>query len=114
MDVEVLNISPVIVWVVALTQLLTFGLTVWGLLSSGSKANAKTLEHHGTTLHTLDTRLNKVEHSLRDIPTRKDFHDLDKQLTSVSGSIAVLMERLRPVEAISERLQDVIIEQQRK
>lgn len=114
MDGQILNISPIIVWVIALSQLLTFGLTVWNLIASGSRANARTLETHGEALRGLDNRLNAVELSMREIPTRKDFHDLDKQMTELRGSIGVLMERLRPVEAISERLQEVMIEQRSK
>lgn len=114
MEAEVLNISPVIVWVVALSQLLTFGLTVWNLIASGSRANARTLETHGDALRGLDTRLNAVELSLGAIPTRKDFHDLDKQMTELRGTMGVLMERLRPVEAISDRLQDALLDQRGK
>lgn len=113
MEGQVLNISPFVVWVIALSQLLTFGLTVWNLIASGSRANARTLETHGETLRGLDSRLSAVELSMREIPTRKDFHDLDKQMTELRGSIGVLMERLRPVEAISERLQEVMIEQRK-
>ncbi|WP_353428744.1 DUF2730 family protein [Paracoccus denitrificans] len=113
MEGQILNISPIVVWVIALSQLLTFGLTVWNLIASGSRANARTLETHGETLRGLDSRLSAVELSMREIPTRKDFHDLDKQMTELRGSIGVLMERLRPVEAISERLQEVMIEQRK-
>ena len=114
MEAEVLNISPVVVWVVALSQLLTFGLAVWNLIASGSRANARTLETHGESLRGLDTRLNSVEFSIREIPTRKDFHDLDKQMTVLAGSIGVLMERLKPVEAISDRLQESLLDQRGK
>lgn len=41
MEGDVLNISPLVVWVIALSQLMTFGLTVWNLVSSGSRANAR-------------------------------------------------------------------------
>ena len=48
---------------------------------------------------------------MREIPKRDDFHSLDKKMTQLEGTMSVLMERLRPVEAISERLQEVLIEQ---
>ena len=38
MEAEVLNISPLVVWAIALSQLLTFGLTIWNMLSSGARA----------------------------------------------------------------------------
>lgn len=113
MEAQVLNISPFVVWVVALTQLLTFGMAVWNLIASGSRANARTLETHGDTLRGLDSRLSKVELTMREIPNRKDFHDLDKQMTELRGTMGVLTERLKPVEAISDRLQEVILDQRK-
>jgi hypothetical protein len=114
MDGEILNISPAVVWVIALSQLLTFALTVWQLVSSGSRANARTLEVHGEALRKLDSRLNAVELTMRELPDRKDFHSLDKKMTELEGTISVLMERLKPVEAISDRLQEILLEQGRK
>ena len=111
MEAEVLNISPALVWVVAGSQMLTFGLTLWNLIASGSRANAKTLERHGETLSVLDKRLSTVENTMRAIPKSGDFHDLDKKLVHLDGTMKVLLERLRPVEAISERLQLMLIEQ---
>lgn len=114
MQPEILNISPMVVWAVALTQLFTFGLTLWNLIASGSRANARTLETHGGALRDLDNRLNALELSMREIPKRVDFHDLDKKMTQLEGTMGVLVERLKPVEAISERLQAILIEQRNR
>lgn len=114
MDGQVLNISPIIVWVIALSQLLSFGLTLYSLFSSGSKKNAERLEQHGTRLAEHDQRLGAVEHTMRDIPTQRDFHELETQMTRMTGAMNVLSERMKPVEAITERLQEWIIEQGRK
>ena len=114
MEGQILNISPAIVWVIALSQLLTFALTVWNLVSSGSRANARTLETHGEALRHLEGRLNAVEITMREIPNRNDFHSLDKKMTALEGGMAVLIERVRPIEAISERLQELLLEQGRK
>lgn len=110
MSAEVLDINPVIVWVIALSQLLTFGLTVWGLISSGSRGNARTLEAHGAVLQGLEARLSAVELTMKDFPNRRDFHDLDLRMTKLQGAMEVLTERLRPIESISERLQEAMID----
>ena len=110
MEAEVLNISPLVVWAIALSQLLTFGLTIWNMLSSGARANAKRLEEHAAQLGRHSGRIQGVEQSLRDIPTREDFHKLDKQMTQLTGALDVVTERLRPLEAISERLQELMLE----
>lgn len=114
MEGQILNISPAVVWVIALSQLLTFALTVWNLVSSGSRANARTLETHGEMLNAFDTRLSALEHSMREGPSRRDFHELDLRMTKLGGAMEVLTERLKPIEAISERLQELMLEQGRK
>lgn len=110
MEAEVLNISPLVVWAIALSQLLTFGLTIWNMMSSGSRANAKRLEDHSSQLGRHSERIQGVEQALSDIPTRNDFHKLDKQMTQLSGSLDVLTERLRPLEAITDRMQELMLE----
>ncbi|MDO5704051.1 MAG: DUF2730 family protein [Paracoccus sp. (in: a-proteobacteria)] len=112
MEVD-LNISPFVVWAVAGSQILTFGLTVWNMLASGSRRNAQTLETHGRTLRGLEERMSAVEMAMREIPSRRDFHDLDKQMTELRGAMSVLGERLRPIEAVSDRLQDLLMQEGR-
>lgn len=110
MEAEVLNISPLVVWAIALSQLLTFGLTVWNMLSSGSRSNARRLDEHAGMLSRHSERLQSMEQALRDMPSREDFHQLDKQMTRLSGSLDVLTERLKPLEAITERMQELLLE----
>lgn len=114
MEGQILNISPAVVWVIALSQLLTFALTIWGLVSSGSRANSKRLDDHADRLQSHGDRLSALEIATREMPKRKDFHDLDLRMTKLGGAMEVLTERLKPIEAISERLQELMLEQGRK
>lgn len=114
MEGQVLNISPLVVWVVALSQLLSFGLTLYSLFASGSKRNAAKIEEHAERLVEHDKRLGMVEQGLEGIPTQKDFHVLESMLTKMTGSIDVLSERMKPMQAITERLQDWMMEQGKK
>lgn len=114
MNGEILNISPVIVWVIALSQLLTFGLAVWNLVSSGAKANARRLDEHAARLQGHGDRIAVLEMARQEGPTQKDFHDLDLRMTKLQGALEVMIERLKPVEAIAVRLQEAAIDQGRK
>lgn len=114
MDGSILNISPLVVWVVALSQLLTFALTVWNLISSGSRKNARTLETHGDMLTGLEARVSSVEQTIRSIPDSDDFHKLELQLSKVQGTMQVLTERLRPLEAITDRMQELLLENRKR
>jgi hypothetical protein len=110
MEQQVLNISPIIVWVIALSQLLTFGLTVYNLFAAGGRANAKNIEKHDEKLHLHDQRIAAVELAYRTVPNRKDFHDLEVTMTELKGGMAVLSEKLRPLESITDRMQDALMQ----
>lgn len=61
-----------------------------------------------------EARLASVEQTLRDMPQRKDVHELQLLLVEMRGQIMQLDERLKPVASIAERMQDLLIEQGRK
>ncbi|WP_304616961.1 DUF2730 family protein [Paracoccus sp. (in: a-proteobacteria)] len=107
-----LNISPLIVWVVALSQLLTFGLTVWNLLASGSRANARTLEAHGETLHGLDARLSAVEMSMKGMPGKDEMHQLSISLADLRGDIRAMGASVDGQRQILTRLESVVSRQE--
>ncbi|MGK7664241.1 MULTISPECIES: DUF2730 family protein [unclassified Marinovum] len=114
MDGSILDISPAVVWVIALSQLLTFALTVWNLISSGSRANARTLEEHGRKMTGLDNRISTIEVTLQEIPERQDFHQLEVRMTELTGTMQVLTERMRPLESITDRMQEIMLDQGRR
>lgn len=106
-----LNISPAVVWVIALSQLMTFGLTVWNLVSSGSRANAKAIAHHDTVIADLDRRVDRVATRLENMPTSNAIHRLELQLTEAVGELKRLDERLKPVTAMATRAQEQLLHQ---
>ncbi len=110
MDAPILDISPAVVWVIALSQLLTFALTVWNMVSSGSRSNARAIERHSETLTHLEMRISAAEKQLEEIPHRKDIHSLELQMSTLRGVMNVLSERLKPTEAIAERMQELMLE----
>lgn len=108
------SVQTLVLWAVAVSQLLTVALTIWNLMSSGNRANAKKLEDHDRSLSSHDQRLIALEHDRAAMPTQKDFHELEVSMAQVQGSMAVLAERLKPLESISERLQEWMMEMGRK
>lgn len=112
MDGQILNISPLIVWVIALSQLLTFGLAVWNLLASGSRANARTLDAHGETLHGLDGRLSAVEVSLKAMPGKDELHQVSMSLADMRGDIRAMGASVDGQRQILSRLETVVSRQE--
>lgn len=108
MDTEVLNISPVVVWVIALSQLLTFGLTVWNLMASGSRANAKSIEFNRTRLDNHEVRLNAIEQSLGGMPARDDMHVLQMSLSDMRGDLKEMRATMKGNNEIMRRLETIV------
>jgi hypothetical protein len=103
-----LNINYIVVWVVVLTQLLNFGLMVWNLMSSGSRANTKRLDEHAVQIDGHNLRIGSVEQTLRNGPTSADMHELELTLERALGKMETLSAVLEGHVAIMERLETVV------
>lgn len=108
MVADVLNISPVVVWVIALSQLLTFALTVWNLMASGSRVNAKAIDGHKTVLDHHGLRLSSIEQALADSPGRKDMHDLHIALADMRGDLKEMRATMRGNNDVMKRLETIV------
>lgn len=108
MEGHILDISPFLVWIIALSQLLTFGLTIWGLVGSGSKANASLIKEHAKRLDDHNLRIGSVEQSLRSGPTPHDMHVLELALERVNGKMGALSAVLEGHVGIMERLEAMV------
>lgn len=107
---EVLDIGPAIVWVIAAGQVMNFALTVWGLLSSGARANKTRLDGHATRLSEHDQRLTGVETALRDMPSKSDIHSLELSMSDVRGDLRAMREIMGRMETILSRHEDHLLD----
>jgi hypothetical protein len=105
---EVLNISPVVAWVVALNMLLTFALTIWNLMASGSRANTKRLDAHTEQLHQHDARISAVEQGQGSLPSLKDMHELELAMERLKGEMKSMSQVMAGNVAIMERLEAIV------
>lgn len=108
MQGQVLDIAPIVIWVVALSQLLTMGLTIWGLMASGSRANARRIDDHAKQLHGHDMRLNSVEQTVQSAPTRDDMQKIALAMEAIRGDLKVMRAELEGSMAIMERLEAIV------
>jgi hypothetical protein len=108
MEGQVLNISPVIVWVVALSQLLNFALAVYGLLTSGARSNAEKLRAHADRLDDHGVRIGAIEQFHRTQPTTKDFHDLELVMEQLNGKLATMSAVISGNMLIMERMENIV------
>lgn len=57
------------------------------------------------------SRLTAIEGELRHMPTAEAYQRNEVALAELNGHIAVLSERLKPVSAISDRLQEFLLDE---
>jgi hypothetical protein len=87
-------------------------------LEAETEANERKLIEH-------DRRIQALESEVKHMPDRETTHRIEMTMTTIMGRLdsqdAVLAgrfealdERLKPIQAIGERLQDVLVEQARK
>jgi hypothetical protein len=107
---EVLTLSPLIAWIGALSLLLNFGLSVYSLLVSGSRANKQRLDDHEERLAHHTTRLSGIEQALRAMPAKEDLHGLQIALTEVRGDLREMRAIMGRMETIISRHEDHLLE----
>lgn len=108
MNGDVLNISPLVAWVVALNMLLTFALTIWNLMASGSRANAKRLDAHEDQLQQHESRISAVEQAQESLPSLQSMHALELAMVRLEGEIKSVSQVMAGNVAIMERLEIVV------
>lgn len=122
---QVMDISPLMAWISVLMALLAFGTSVWGIFSAPARKNGERLTQVEKDLTAEIAALKSFTSSteatlirLRDrvdgLPNADMMHRLELSLARMEGHIDKLDERLKPVAAIAERMQDLLIEQGHK
>ena len=120
-----LDLAPFLTWIIAAMTVVNFIVLMKNLLSAGEKkleervgkVEAKLIEH--------DRRIQTIEGDMKHLPDRETTHRiemtmltiigrLDAQDATLDGRFSAMDERLRPIQAIGERLQDALIEQAKK
>jgi hypothetical protein len=61
-----------------------------------------------------DARLQKVEADMSHLPDTTLVHGLQLSMVKMEGQMAVIIERVGPIKAIAERLQESMLEGNRK
>lgn len=105
------SFQSIILWVIAFSTLLSFGTALWTMFSGPSRKNATRLDEHTGRMDRHDARLQSLEQEMRAMPTKEDMHKVQLSLGRLEGQFAVMNERLAPVKAISERMQELLFNQ---
>lgn len=95
-----------------ITLTTAIGLIIKGLRTgSGSAANGEKIDRLTTQVTALGERLQKLEDDFRHMPDAKSMHRVELAMQKQNGQLEVIEERLKPLAAISERLQEFLLSQ---
>jgi hypothetical protein len=106
--------QDVVLWVIALSSLVSFGTVVWNIFSGPSKKNGAAITELLSRLALQDIEVQRLRDKVAALPDAEMMHRLELSMVRMEGNISQIDERIRPVAAIAARMQDLLIEQGRK
>lgn len=95
---------------VLVSTLLSIGGVVYIWLTSKSSEAHKLASTAHDEIKALQRRADALETGFAHLPTKEEFHALKLSLAEFRGALDVVSERMRPIGAISERLQELLLE----
>lgn len=75
-----------------------------------TKANVLELAHVTECVDALEERTTKIEAHMQHLPSKDASHRLEIALAKMEGEMSTLAERIKPIAAMSARLQEKLIE----
>ena len=96
--------------VTALASLLAVCLSLYTLVTA---RNRKDVTELIDAKNGHETRLAKVEIEIAHLPGAQTVHELQLSMIEMKGQLAVIVERVAPIKAIAERLQESLLEHAR-
>ena len=110
MTPDQVDVGTLVLWAAACSTILTLGITVWNIFSSPARKSADRLEAQGKRIEELERGLQRVEDRIAAMPNTNTMHELEVMLVRVEGRLDQLNERLAPVAAIADRMQEWMLE----
>lgn len=86
------------------------GLVIWNFLQSPSKKNAAAIDSLQTQVSSLERKLTEHEATLKNMPTKEAFHELQMTTERMNSDVRVMGETLKAVKENSNLMRDWLLE----
>jgi hypothetical protein len=108
--------DPIVVnpWLSLILSAVAVATVAKSWISSGEKQNTSDIAGLKKDLSAVTIRVQTIESDLRHLPDRDATHRLELALAEMNGQLKSMDERLKPVAAIGERLQEMLLQQVKK
>ena len=97
---------------IVLSVLISAGSLLYTHASNRRKADSEQVGRLFGRIDAIEERVTKREADVRHLPDKDATHELKVSILEMKAEIAVLGERMKPVAAVSERLQDFLLERE--
>ncbi len=84
---------------------------VISMFAGNRKALSERFAKAEEKIEKIDDRVAKLEGEINHLPDKNSFHIMQLAMSEMRGDLNVMVERLKPVAAISERLQEFLVQQ---
>lgn len=108
------SVATLLLWFAGLGSVLSVLTVLWTIFSGPAKKNATVIDALKVDLAQPNAAHARLRDRVDSLPNADMMHRLELSLARMEGHIDRLDERLKPVAAISERMQELLIEQGRK
>ena len=85
------------------------GTLLFSIINSRSKAASENLAAVSERVTSHEERLTVVEADMKHLPSKDTAYELRLAIMEMNGQVQLLGERIKPVAAIADRLQETII-----
>lgn len=102
------SVATIMLWVAALSMLVSFGTAIWNIFSGPSRKNAERLGAQGKELDALAARVASLEQAQRVMPTKDDMHALHLGMSEMRGDLREMRAAMDGNMKVMGRLETIV------
>lgn len=113
-----MDIAPLIVWAAGLMTLANLANMLWSIFSGPTRKLSARLAELDARLAEVERRVERhsnqitgLSQQVNSMPGHSALHQMELSITRMEGNISILSERLIPVAAIAEKMQEMMLQQ---
>lgn len=105
-----MNPTDITPWLTMILAGLSIAGTIYTIMSRPGKQAQDGVDKLAGKVEDLEDRVSKCEADIQHLPDKDATHRLEIGMAELNGQIKVLSERLHPVAAITQRMQELMLE----
>lgn len=100
-----IDVGALQLWLATISSVVALAATLWSILSSGTRKNAKNIV-------VLEKRVEDIERRMENVPSMQGLHDLHISLTEVKGELSKIDAVINGHVTLMRRLESVVTRQE--